>query len=77
MSTCSFARKGCSDGVTCARCLIRSAKEEASCTVCFSSNLRMAALGCYHLVHNTCFGRLTKLWPICQARIASHLEVIL
>lgn len=59
-----------------------AAEEGVSCPVClssYSSNVRMAALGCHHHVCNTCFGRLSrpKLCPICRARIASHMEVIL
>lgn len=59
-----------------------AAEEGVSCPVClssYSSNLRMAALGCHHHVCNTCFSRLSrpKLCPICRARIASHVEVIL
>ena len=59
-----------------------AAEEGVSCPVCLSSycsNVRMAALGCHHHVCNTCFSRLSrpKLCPICRARIASHVEVIL
>ena len=59
-----------------------AAEEGVSCPVClssYSSNVRMAALGCHHHVCNTCFGRLSrpKLCPICRARVASHVEVIL
>ena len=59
-----------------------AAEEGVSCPVClssYSSNVRMAALGCHHHVCNTCFGRLSRprSCPICRARIASHVEVIL
>ena len=59
-----------------------AAEEGVSCPVClsnYSSNVRMAALGCHHHVCNTCFGRLSrpKLCPICRAHIASYVEVIL
>lgn len=59
-----------------------AAEEGVSCPIClsaYSSNVRMAALGCHHHVCNSCFGRLSrpKLCPICRARIASHVEVIL
>lgn len=59
-----------------------AAEEGVTCPVClsgYSSNVRMAALGCHHHVCNTCFGRLSrpKLCPICRAHIASHVEVIL
>ncbi|KAL3148830.1 hypothetical protein ABBQ32_001708 [Trebouxia sp. C0010 RCD-2024] len=59
-----------------------AAEEGVSCPVClssYSSNLRMAALGCHHHVCYTCFGRLSrpKLCPLCRAHIASHVEVIL
>lgn len=59
-----------------------AAEEGVSCPVCmssYSSNLRMAALGCHHHVCCTCFGRLSrpKLCPLCRAHIASHVEVIL
>ena len=59
-----------------------AAEEGVSCPVClssYSSNVRMAALGCHHHVCNTCFGRLSrpKLCPVCRAHIASHVEVIL
>ena len=61
---------------------IAAAEEGVSCPVClstYSSNVRMAALGCHHHVCNTCFGRLCrpKSCPICRAHIASHVEVIL
>ena len=59
-----------------------ASEEGVSCPVClsaYSSNVRMAALGCHHHLCNSCFGRLSrpKLCPICRARIASHVEVIL
>ncbi len=56
--------------------------EGVSCPVClsiYSSNTRMAALGCHHHVCNTCFRRLPRprMCPICRAHISSHVEVIL
>lgn len=54
----------------------------ATCPVClsgYSSNARMAALGCRHHVCSSCFDRLArpKQCPICRARVRSHMEVII
>ena len=59
-----------------------ASEEGVACPVClstYSSNVRMAALGCHHHVCNNCFRRLSRprTCPICRAPISSHVEVIM
>ena len=59
-----------------------ASEEGVPCPVClstYSSNVRMAALGCHHHVCNNCFRRLSRprTCPICRAPISSHVEVIM
>ena len=59
-----------------------ASEEGVACPVClstYSSNVRMAALGCHHHVCNRCFRRLSRprTCPICRAYVSSHVEVIM
>lgn len=59
-----------------------ASEEGIACPVClssYSSNVRMAALGCHHHVCNSCFRRLPRprTCPICRAHVSSHVEVIM